>query len=127
MLRWFVICGCMLGLITVLAWYHVENRRLVAVNAVLLERVVASERALLELQKAHRATMEALSARDKALDQMQRERETAKENFRQVVNNDETSRDWSSVAVPDRVRAILIAPCTGSSETGASDIPVRFR
>lgn len=127
MLKLLGFTGCILCLIMVLSYYRMENERLSAENAVLLERVVASERALKELQEAHRVTMEALTARDKALDQMQRERETARENFMQVVKNDETSRDWGSVAVPDRVREILVAPGTGRTETGVPGASVRSR
>lgn len=127
MLRLLGFIGCILGLLVILSFYCAENRRLTVENAILLERGVASERALQELQEAHRVTMEALTARDKALDQMQKERDTARKTFRQVVKNDETSRDWSGVAVPDRVRAILVTPGTGCTETGASDAPVCAR
>lgn len=127
MLRLLGFIGCILGLLVILSFYCAENRRLTVENAILLERAVASERALQELQDAHRVTMEALTARDKALDQMQKERDTVRKTFRQVVKNDETSRDWSGVAVPDRVRAILVTPGTGCTETGASDAPVCAR
>lgn len=127
MLRLFGLVCCIIALAMVQSYYRSEIERLTVENVVLLERAVAGEKALQELQEAHRATMEALTARDKALDQMQKERDTARKTFRQVVKNDETSRDWSGVAVPDRVRAILVTPGTGCTETGASDAPVCAR
>lgn len=127
MVRVLGMIGCMAALVAVLSYYRAENARLTMENAVLLERVVVSEKALNEMKHAYRAAMDALSARDKALDQMRKERETARETFMQVVKDDETSRDWGSAVVPDRVREILVAPGTDCTETGVSGAPVCAR
>lgn len=80
------------------------------------------ETALKILKEQNETMMASLAEREKQLDLLRKERETIRKNFQKVVQDDKTSRDWSTITVPDRVRELLTNSGTGSSETDAADI-----